>query len=271
MWKQVSKMTTHQTVKTSYISYGDAQIAYRRFGAVSGTPLLFLIHFRGTMDKWDPLLINSIASSRPVILVDYVGVGQSTGTVATSFRQSANNIIEFLSLIGVEEVDILGFSIGGFVAELVTLNANPTKLKVRKLILSGTGASVGPGIEVSGNSYMPAATAGRIDLENFKELFFAHNSVGNRAAEQWWSRIAERNEATSGEVPSQWLSYDLNDGGFGMKNQGSSLELWFKRETSQGLEGSYDRLNQIKIPVLIANGSVRYYLLGVVPDTSFVL
>ncbi|KAH8127628.1 alpha/beta-hydrolase [Trichoderma asperelloides] len=203
-------MATHQTAKTSYVPYRDGKIAYRRFGASSGVPLLFLIHFRGTMDKWDPLLINNIAASRPVILVDYVGVGQSTGIVANNFREWADDMLEFLSLIDVKEVDLFGFSLGGFVAEMMTLNADPNKLKIRKLIL---------------------------------------------AAEEWWTRIHERNESTSGEVPTEWLSQGFKDGGAGMKAQVDALEKWSNPETSRGLEGSYDRLEQIDIPVLIANGS----------------
>ncbi|KAL6906612.1 Alpha/Beta hydrolase protein [Trichoderma evansii] len=248
-------MTTHQTAKTSYVPYRDGKIAYRRFGASSGVPLLFLVHFRGTMDKWDPLLINSIAASRPVILVDYVGVGQSTGIVANNFREWGDDMLAFLSLIGVKEVDIFGFSLGGFVAEMMTLNADPSKLKIRKLILVGTGASVGPGVETSPNDYVQYAAVPDIELSHLKVLFFPHNAVGEKAAEQWWARIQERNESTSGEVPSEFLSTGYKDGGVGLKAQGEALEKWFNRETSSGLEGSYDRLEQIDIPVLIANGS----------------
>lgn len=250
------KMATHQTAKTSYVPYRDGKIAYRRFGASSGVPLLFLIHFRGTMDKWDPLLINNIAASRPVILVDYVGVGQSTGIVANNFREWADDMLEFLSLVDVKEVDLFGFSLGGFVAEMMTLNADPNKLKIRKLILVGTGASAGPGIEKSPNDYTPYAGAPDAELSNLKVLFFPHNAVGEKAAEEWWTRIHERNESTSGEVPTEWLSQGFKDGGAGMKAQVDALEKWSNPETSRGLEGSYDRLEQIDIPVLIANGSV---------------
>jgi pimeloyl-ACP methyl ester carboxylesterase len=249
-------MATHQTAKTSYVTYGEGKLAYRRFGATNGVPLLFLIHFRGTMDKWDPLLINSIAASRPVILVDYAGVGQSTGRVAASFRESANDMIEFLSLINVKEVDILGFSIGGFVAQMVALNAPPSKLKVRKLILGGTGPSAGPGIESSKNDYLPAATGQEVDVSNLKELFFPHNAVGEKAAEEWWSRIQERKESTSGEVPSEFLSAHYADGGAGMQAQGNALQLFSNPDSSTGEDGTYSRLDQLDIPVLIANGSV---------------
>jgi pimeloyl-ACP methyl ester carboxylesterase len=249
-------MATHQTAKTSYLPYKDGKLAYRRFGATSGVPLVFFIHFRGTMDKWDPLLINKIAASRPVILVDYAGVGKSTGTVAASFKDMANDMIELLSLIGVKEVDVLGFSIGGFVAQMVALNAPPSKLKVRKLILCGTGASAGQGIESSPNDFLPTATSQDVSVDTFKELFFAHNAKGEKAAEEWWARIQERNEKTSGESPSEWLSQGYKDGGAGIQNQGTAMQLFSSPETSSGEDGSYSRLEGLNIPVLVANGSV---------------
>ena len=127
----------HQSAQTQYVSNGDIQYAYRRFGNASGVPLLFLIHFRGTMDYWDPLLINTLAASRPVILFDNAGVGQSSGNVANTIKGMAQHVIDFLSLIKAKEIDLLGFSMGGQVAQLVSLNA-PSGL-VRKLIIAGSG------------------------------------------------------------------------------------------------------------------------------------
>lgn len=253
-------MATHQTAKTQYVDNGNVKFAYRRFGVCTGVPLLFLIHFRGTMDKWDPILVNSLAATRPVILFDYKGVGKSTGTVPTSFREFGNDVTEFLTLINVEEVDILGFSIGGFVAEMVALNSDPNKVKVRKLVLCGTGASVGPGIENSKNPYLNAAIHEKIGLDQFKELFFSHNAKGAKAAEEWWARVDERNESSCGEQSSNFLSWGHFDGGIGLENQMKSLGLWFEEETSRGVEGSYDRLETLDIPVFIANGSVCFIL-----------
>ncbi|KAF8857220.1 alpha/beta-hydrolase [Acephala macrosclerotiorum] len=118
-------MTTHQTAKTQFIKPKDITFAYRRFGNASTnkTPLLFLIHFRGTMDFWDPLLINSIAAKRPVILFDNAGVGQSSGSVDDTFPKMAAHVLDFLSALEIKKVDILGFSMGGHVAPLVYLNA----------------------------------------------------------------------------------------------------------------------------------------------------
>jgi pimeloyl-ACP methyl ester carboxylesterase len=251
-----SKMTTHQTAKTQYVSGEKGTFAYRRFGAGDGTPLLFLIHFRGTMDKWDPLLINGIAGSRPVILVDYLGLGQSKGPVATTFQESAADIAEFLSLMKVTKVDVLGFSIGAFVAQLLALNTHKDDLAVKHLIICGSSSSVGPDMPETKNDYATAATQGTLTVDGFKTLFFPRDAEGEGAADAWWARVQERNEAASGEKPSDWGSQDLHDQGAAMQAQGQAYAAFLNPETSKDAAGSYDRLGQLDMPVLVAQGSV---------------
>jgi len=253
-------MSTHQTAKTQYaVSRSGTKYAYRRLGTGPGTPLLLLIHFRGTMDKWDPLLVNSLAASRPLILYDYAGVGHSTGEVSTTLRQEADNVAEFLALIGEGEVDLLGFSLGGYIAQLVALNADPTSLRVRKLVLAGTGTTAG-GADVPpspNTDYIEYATAPVVTLEEtFQTLFFPKTREGKFASEQWWARVHERGPATSGEEPSQYLSTDYVDGGKGMQAQGAQLSHGANPETARGLDGAYERLGELKMPVLVANGKV---------------
>lgn len=252
-------MSTHQTAKTQFaISPTGIKYAYRRLGTGPGTPLLLLIHFRGTMDQWDPLLINTLAASRPLILVDYAGVGHSTGEVATTFRQSGDNVLELLNLIGETEIDLLGFSIGGYVAQFVALNADPKTLRIRKLILAGTGTTAGPDIPASPNTDVGAVSCvPEITVETFQTLFFPKTREGTFASEQWWARINERGPATSGEERSDFLSTGYVDGGKGIKAQGSQLSTGANLETSKGLDGAYGRLEELKMPVLVANGKVR--------------
>ena len=101
-----------------------------------------------------------------------------------------------------------------------------------------------------------AATAATLAVEGFKHLFFPHNEAGEKAAEEWWARIAERNETASGEVPSDWGSQGLKDGGVQLKAQGEAYGKFMNAEQSQGLEGSYGRLAELTMPVLVAQGSV---------------
>lgn len=251
-------MSSQQTAPTQYVEATSNRIfAYRRLGTGHGTPLVLLTHFRGTMDKWDPLFINTLAAKRPVITVDYLGVGLSSGEVATTIRESAADILLFLELIGETEIDLLGFSLGGYVAQIAALNTDSTKVKIRKLILAGTGTSHGPDLALSPNDDVGSvAGVANVTIDTFKTLFFPKTRVGNIAAESWWARIHERNVATSGEQASEWLSSGFKDQGKGLLAQVDQGRNFTQQETSQGLEGAYHRLESLNIPVLVANGHV---------------
>jgi pimeloyl-ACP methyl ester carboxylesterase len=269
-------MSTHQTAKTLHATIpSGAYLAYRRLGTHPGTPLLILTHFRGVMDKYDPLLINTLSQHRRLILVDYAGVGLSTGTVATSARQSAADILSFLDVTGERELDVLGFSLGGMVAQLVALNADPSKVKVRKLVLAGTTPSIGEGVLRSPNAdVFEVAGAKDVTVETFKKLFFVSGTrEGDAAVEQWWARIHERSVATSGEEPATWLSQGYADGAEGLKAQSQQLASWMTAEGSKGDEGSFERLAGLNIPVLVVNGhvsvkSVAALCCSIITDTS---
>ncbi|EMT68746.1 Alpha/Beta hydrolase protein [Fusarium oxysporum II5] len=256
-------MATQQTAKTQYVeSPNGVTFAYRQIGHASGVLLVLLTHFRGTMDKWDPLIVNNLANHRRIITVDYAGVGLSTGDVATSIRQSAADITQFVELIGEKEIDLLGFSIGGYVAQMVALNADPSKVKVRKLILAGTGTSYGPDLVYSQNKDVGSVAGVKdVDINVFKTLFFPKNAEGDAAAEAWWSRIHERSAATSGEEASLWLSSGYKDGGKGLMGQVTQgHDFTESPEKSKGEDGAYERLSDLKIPVLVANGSNDYMI-----------
>src|ERR1700727_3061539 len=127
---------THQTAPTQFIKANGIQFAYRRFGKPGGLPLVFNMHFTGTMDHWDPAVTDGIAQQREVILFNNAGVSSSSGEVPTTFQEMGANAITFISAIGLKQVDVLGFSIGGFVAQEITLQAPEL---VRHLVLVGTG------------------------------------------------------------------------------------------------------------------------------------
>jgi pimeloyl-ACP methyl ester carboxylesterase len=201
-------------------------------------------------------LINSIAARRQVILFDYAGVGKSTGEIASTARQSADNVLEFLALLSEKEVDILGFSIGGYIVQIVALNADPKVTKIRKLILAGAAANAGRDTVITPNEDVGQWGGGPdITLEVFQVLFFPKTREGRPASESWWQRIHERN-VSSGEEPSKWLSEGYADGAKGIKAQEHLIQAFKDVESSQGIEGSYDRLAQLEMPVLVANGLV---------------
>lgn len=251
-------MSTQQTAKTQYVQAPNGtKYAYRRIGGTTGTPLLFLGHFRSTMDHWDPILINTIAKSRNIILYDYPGAGRSTGPVASTIRQMAADVHTFLELIEIKEIDVLGFSIGGMVTQLVGLNA-PSTINVRKLVLCGTGPSAGADMVHTPNmaGVMEHSGAKHMELPQMRILFFPMTKEGEDAAKGYWERIHERGVESSGEEHVKFLSDGLLDGGNGMNTMRNGITEFFTPETSQGLNGSYERLEDLKMPVLIANGHV---------------
>lgn len=127
---------THDTAPTQYVEADGIRFAYRRFGKPGGVPLLFNQHFIGTMDYWDPAVTDGLAANREVILFNNAGVSNSSGQTPTSFQEMGANAIAFIRALGLDRVDVLGISIGGFVAQEIALQGGDL---VRRLILVGTG------------------------------------------------------------------------------------------------------------------------------------
>src|SRR6201988_4469008 len=126
---------THQTAPTQFVEANGIRFAYRRFGNAAGVPLVFNQHYIGTMDYWDPTVTDGLARDREVILFNNAGISNSSGEVPTTFEEMGANAIAFVKALGLKQVDVLGFSIGGFVAQEITLQAPAL---VRRLVLVGT-------------------------------------------------------------------------------------------------------------------------------------
>ncbi len=134
---------THQTSPTQFVEANGIRFAYRRFGKPGTIPLVFNQHFTGTMDYWDPAVTDGLAKNREVILFNNAGISSSSGEVPTTIDEMGANAISFIKALGLETVDVLGFSIGGMVAQEIALQAPAL---VRRLILVGTGLRGGVGI-----------------------------------------------------------------------------------------------------------------------------
>jgi pimeloyl-ACP methyl ester carboxylesterase len=132
--------TTLETAPTLYIEGDGIRFAYRRLGPATGTPLVLLQHFSGNIDAWDPAVVNALAVDRPVIAFDNTGVGRSTGQTPDNVAAMARDAVAFIYLLSLSEVDLLGFSLGGFVAQQIA--AGHERL-VRKLILVATAPKGG--------------------------------------------------------------------------------------------------------------------------------
>ena len=117
----------HMTSPTQFVEVNGIRFAYRRFGIETGVPLLFMQHFRGGMDHWDPMVTDGFARDRPVILFDNAGVANSSGKTPDTFDAMSDYAADFVDALGLSQIDLLGFSIGGFVAQAFTLAASVTR------------------------------------------------------------------------------------------------------------------------------------------------
>jgi pimeloyl-ACP methyl ester carboxylesterase len=126
---------TAATVPTQFVDANDIRFAYRRFGKPGGIPLVFNQHFTGNLDNWDPAVLDGLAKEREVVLFNNAGVASSSGEVPQTFAGMAKNAEAFIDALGLKQVDVLGFSIGGMVAQTIALDRPEL---VRKLILVGT-------------------------------------------------------------------------------------------------------------------------------------
>src|SRR3982075_1938860 len=202
-----------------------------------GVPLVFNQHFTGTMDHWDPAVTVGLAKDREVILFNNAGVSSSSGEVPTTFEETGANAIAFIKALGLKQVDVLGFSIGGMVAQEITLQAPDL---VRKLILVGTGPRGGQGMElltlvaqrIFGAAYDPPEHL-------WLAVLFSPSEAGPAAGGEFLKRKHLRQEGRDPEV---------ND-----KVSPAQIEAMDKWGVQQ--EGSYGYLKTIKQPTLVVNGS----------------
>jgi len=177
-------------VPTRTIDAGGASFAYRELGPDSGVPVIFLNHLMAVLDDWDPSVIDGIAAQRRVIAFDNRGVGASGGSVPHTIEEMGRDAIAFIRAKGLKKVDLLGFSLGGGVAQMVVLQAPEL---VRRMILAGTGPRGGGGIDkitrIAVIAYLKAALT-LSDPRNF--LFFPRTPDGKRAAKDYFARLKER-------------------------------------------------------------------------------
>jgi pimeloyl-ACP methyl ester carboxylesterase len=181
------------TAPTQFISSKLEKYAYRRFGKGSGLPLLCLQHFTGTLDNWDPAVTDALASGREVVLFESAGLGRSTGEVPTSIPGMAAHALAFLDALGLSQVDILGFSLGGMVAQQIALE-RPSL--VRKMLLVGTAPEGGEDImhmekpelkKITDDPNLPG-------LQRLVKLFFAPSASSQAAGEAFIARLAQRKQ-----------------------------------------------------------------------------
>lgn len=225
--------TTWKNAPTRTLDAGGVRFAYRELGPRTGVPLVFLHHFTAVLDDWDPRVIDGIAATRHVITFDNRGVGASSGSVPHTIEEMAADAVTFIRALGHEQVDLLGFSLGGGVAQFITLEQPEL---VRRVILAGTGPAGGDGIDDVTKVAVKAFAKAALTLKNPKHyLFFNRNPVGRRAAAEYIARLKERTEDRDKRVTPQAMRAQL------------------KALRAVGRQAPQD-LGKIRQPVLVANG-----------------
>src|SRR6202163_3724996 len=174
---------THQTAPTQFVEANGIRFAYRRFGKAAGVPIVFMQHFRGGMDHWDPAVSDGFAEHRPVILFDNAGVAASTGETPDTIDAMADHGADFIGALGLAQIDLLGFSIGGYIAQTLALRRPEL---IRRLILAGTGPRAGepPPEDPKYGEYaaLTDAETGKVPIEAFLYLFFRPSRTSQAAA-----------------------------------------------------------------------------------------
>jgi pimeloyl-ACP methyl ester carboxylesterase len=167
--------------------------AYRRFGEPStdAPPLVLLQHFRGNLDNWDPALVDALARSRDVILFDNAGVGGSTGSTPRTVTAMAHDALRFVEALELDHIDLLGFSLGGFVAQEMVL-IRPRL--VRRLVLAGTGPEGGEDMHGFADDVYVSATRDEPGGEDLLALFFERSETSIVAGWEFVERIFTRTE-----------------------------------------------------------------------------
>ena len=252
---------SHRNAPTRFVEANGVRFAYRRFGKAGGVPLVFNMHFTGTMDHWDPRVTDGFAEDREVILFDNAGISSSSGEVPTSVEGMAANAVAFIKTLGLKQVDVLGFSLGGLVAQEITLQAPEL---VRRLVLVGTGPRSGEGMasltreaqKIFGATY---DSPDYLWLSVFFTPSAASQAAGHAYLKRFRLRTADRDpEANEKVAPAQL----------------EALAKW-----GAPRENPFEYLKAIRQPTLVINGdddviiyTINSYILQQnIPDAQLIL
>ena len=175
------------TVKTQYVDAGSTRYAYRRIGTRQGIPLVLVHRFRATIDWWDPAFIDALADERDVIMFDNVGIGYTAGAPMNTVEAYAAGAVAFIEALGLSQVDLLGWSFGGVVAQAVVLQRSDL---IRKLIVAGSGSGSAPGMPAMGERVANIMVKPEADSEDMLYLFYPETDAARARGVEHFSKIA---------------------------------------------------------------------------------
>jgi pimeloyl-ACP methyl ester carboxylesterase len=228
---------THNTAPTRFVEADGIRFAYRRFGRPVGTPIVLLQHFMGNLDGYDPAITDALAKDREVILTDNAGVGLSTGTAPETVSGMARDAATLIDALGLEHVDLFGFSMGGYVAQQIAIDRPEL---IRRLVLVGTGPRGGEGMGQLNPDVAPlfARIYDPQDLM-WLPIFFSPSEASQAAGRRFLQRIRSRTEDRDVPVSEATVAAHL-----------TAARAW-----GAAAPGSYDYLRAIAAPTLVVNGN----------------
>jgi pimeloyl-ACP methyl ester carboxylesterase len=228
---------SNSTAPTKFIDTKLERYAYRRFGTGNGLPLLCLQHFTGTLDNWDPAVTDPLAAGREVILFESAGIGRSGGEVPPSIPEMARHALAFVDALALPKVDVLGYSLGGMVAQEIALQRPSLP---RKIILVGTAPEGGEDIMHMEKPELKKLTddPNLAGLKVLTKLFFTSSAASQAAGEAFIARLAQR------KIDWEPIS--------GAKVAGAQIASFHAWENFSGER--FAKLRKITQPCLVMNG-----------------
>jgi pimeloyl-ACP methyl ester carboxylesterase len=232
------------------------EYAYRDTGGgEGGVPLVLLQHFRGNLDSWDPALIDALAAARRVVTFDNAGVGGSAGTTPDTIEQMARDALAFLAAMGIGQADLLGFSIGSFVAQQIALTRPAI---VRRLVLASSAPQGAAGMHGWAAEVIGAIGTPKTSPEEYLGVFFARSAASQQAGRDALRRIYARTQDR--DAATTWATREA---------QYDAVCAWGIPD-----HGRLQRLSALQMPVLVANGDsdpmilphYSYLLAGLIPQ-----
>jgi pimeloyl-ACP methyl ester carboxylesterase len=225
------------TAPTRFVDVDRTRFAYRRFGDPIGTPIVLLQHFMGNLDNYDPAITDALARGREVILTDNAGVGLSTGAAPATVAGIARDAASFIDALGLEHVDVFGFSMGGHVAQQIAVDRPAL---VRRLVLVGTGPRGGDGMDQLAPDVVPLfRTVYEPQDLMWLPIFFSPSEASQSAGRRFLGRIRARTEGRDVTVSAATVAAHL-----------AAAHEW-----GAAAPDSFDYLKGIPHPALVVNGS----------------
>jgi pimeloyl-ACP methyl ester carboxylesterase len=174
-----NSQVTYQQAPTRTVSVHGIGFVYRHLGPDGGVPIVLLNHLAAVLDNWDPRVVDGLAAQRRVITFDNRGVGASGGSTPDTIEAMADDAVAFVRALGFDQVDLLGFSIGGFIAQVI---AQQEPQLIRKIILAGTGPAAGEGIDKVTTLTLLDIARGALTFQDAKQFLFFTRTAGGRQA-----------------------------------------------------------------------------------------